>query len=38
MTGTFVDHCERDKINRLGRWYKPWFYTVRGTLKTKNIL
>lgn len=29
MTGTFVDHCEGDKVNRLGRWYKPWFYTVR---------
>ncbi len=28
MTGTFSDHCEADKINRLGRWYKPWFYTV----------
>ncbi len=28
MTGTFVENCEEDKVNRLGRWYKPWFYTV----------
>ena len=29
MSGTFVEECdvEWDKVNRLGRWYKPWFYT-----------
>ena len=28
MSGTFVEECdvEWDKVNRLGRWYKPWFY------------
>ena len=28
MTGKFVDQAEveREKINSLGLWYKPWFY------------
>lgn len=28
MTGNFVseEQVEREKINRLGRWYKPWFF------------
>jgi len=30
MTGTLVDEPEDwSKVNRLGKWYKPWFYTVR---------
>ena len=36
MTGTFVDEdqVERDKINRIGLWFKPWFYKhVRQFLK-----
>ena len=30
MTGTFVDESEveKSKINRLGLWYKQWFYKV----------
>lgn len=35
MTGTFVDHYESDKLNRIGLWYKPWFYKVR---KPKSLL
>jgi len=26
MTGTFVDNYESGKLNRMGLWYKPWFY------------
>ena len=26
MTGTFVDKYEPNKLNRMGLWYKPWFY------------
>ena len=28
MTGKFVDECDvkREQINRMGRWYKMWFY------------
>jgi len=28
MTGNFVDEdqVEKEKINRLGRWYAPWFF------------
>ena len=28
MTGEFVEEeeVEADRINRMGRWYKPWFY------------
>ena len=28
MTGTFVDDYEDGKLNRMGLWYKPWFYKV----------
>ena len=35
MTGTFVDKCEPDKLNRMGLWFKPWFYKhVETFLKT----
>jgi len=35
MTGTFVDSYEPGKLNRMGRWYKPWFYKhVEKFLKT----
>ncbi len=37
MTGTFSDHCKADKINRLGRWYKPWFYTVIKVFLYKKV-
>ena len=26
MTGTFTDTYESGLLNRMGRWYKPWFY------------
>ncbi|KAJ9584839.1 hypothetical protein L9F63_020806 [Diploptera punctata] len=35
MTGTMSDTCELDKLNEIGKWYKPWFFThVRNFLKT----
>ena len=28
MNGTFVDKCEvPEKLNSIGLWFKPWFYT-----------
>nr|UMK68234.1 delta-24-sterol reductase [Bactericera cockerelli] len=37
MIGTFCDTPEPSKINRLGRWYKPWFYQhVRSYLSRKK--
>lgn len=35
MVGKMVDKPEKDgKVNRIGRWYKPWFYKhVEGYLK-----
>ena len=37
MTGVFVeeDEVEQDKINRMGRWYKPWFYKYVETFIEK---
>jgi delta24-sterol reductase len=29
MTGTFCDNYEPGKLNRMGLWFKPWFYKVR---------
>jgi len=26
MTGNMVDACEPDKLNEIGRWFKPWFF------------
>lgn len=26
MTGRMVDACDPNKLNRIGRWYKPWFF------------
>ncbi|KAG7316673.1 hypothetical protein KOW79_020214 [Hemibagrus wyckioides] len=26
MTGVMTDHAEPDKINRIGHYYKPWFF------------
>nr|XP_039255655.1 delta(24)-sterol reductase-like [Styela clava] len=26
MTGSMVDTFEEGKLNRIGRWYKPWFF------------
>lgn len=26
MIGDFVDSCEPDKLNEIGRWFKPWFF------------
>ena len=35
MTGTFVDNYEPDKLNRIGLWFKPWFYKhVESFLKS----
>ena len=28
MTGTFTNTYEAGKLNRMGLWYKPWFYKV----------
>ena len=28
MTGTFTSTYEPGKLNRMGLWYKPWFYKV----------
>ena len=40
MTGKFVDQSavEREKINSLGLWYKPWFYQyVRDFLERGKV-
>ena len=26
MTGKMVDSCEPDKLNEIGKWFKPWFF------------
>ena len=38
MTGTFVEEAdvEWDKVNSLGRWYKPWFYQHVETFLTSG--
>lgn len=38
MTGEFVseDKVEKDKINRMGLWYKPWFYRYVQTFLDKG--
>ena len=36
MTGTFVDNYEPDKLNRLGLWFKPWFYKHVETFLKKG--
>jgi len=36
MRGRFTSGCERAKLNRLGRWYKPWFYTPARTFLEKG--
>jgi len=38
MTGEFVDEnqVEKDKLNSLGRWYKPWFYQHVRTFLDKG--
>jgi hypothetical protein len=30
MTGTFTNTYEPGKLNRMGLWFKPWFYKVRS--------
>lgn len=39
MTGKWADHPGNNKINCIGRWYKPWFYQHVKTFlqKGKNI-
>ena len=39
MTGEFVseDKVEKDKINRMGLWYKPWFYRYVQTFLDKVV-
>eukprot|EP00095_Tigriopus_kingsejongensis_P005765 maker-scaffold51_size454968-snap-gene-3.27 protein:Tk05765 transcript:maker-scaffold51_size454968-snap-gene-3.27-mRNA-1 annotation:"24-dehydrocholesterol reductase" len=27
MTGVFTDECENSRLNRIGRWFKPFFHT-----------
>ena len=36
MTGTFVDNYEPDKLNRMGLWFKPWFYKHVETFLKKG--
>ena len=36
MTGTFVDTCESDKLNRIGLWFKPWWYKHVETFLKKG--
>jgi len=36
MTGTFVDNYEPDKLNRMGLWFKPWFYKHVETFLKKR--
>jgi len=38
MTGQFVqqDQVEQNKVNRLGSWYKPWFYQHVRTFLDKG--
>ena len=26
MTGNMVDSCPPNKLNEIGKWYKPWFF------------
>ncbi|XP_048844522.1 delta(24)-sterol reductase [Brienomyrus brachyistius] len=34
MTGIMTDEAELDKVNRIGRYYKPWFFKhVEGLLR-----
>ena len=37
MTGTFTDTYESRLLNRIGRWYKPWFYKHVETYLTKGV-
>ena len=37
MTGTFTNTYEPGKLNRMGLWYKPWFYKVRLRCRLKKI-
>jgi delta24-sterol reductase len=36
MTGTFTNSCERNTLNRIGLWYKPWFYKHVETFLKKG--
>eukprot|EP00045_Choanoeca_perplexa_P007764 m.71307 g.71307 ORF g.71307 m.71307 type:complete len:527 (+) comp14208_c0_seq1:97-1677(+) len=36
MTGDLTDEYESSKANRIGLWYKPWFYTHVRTYLEKN--
>ncbi|CAG9760209.1 unnamed protein product [Ceutorhynchus assimilis] len=37
MKGVQVDQVELDKINAIGKWYKPWFFLhVKGMLTKKT--
>ncbi|XP_066258952.1 delta(24)-sterol reductase-like [Euwallacea similis] len=39
MTGTMTDEVENDKLNAIGRWYKPWFFLhVKGMLKENSLV
>ncbi|XP_026883717.2 delta(24)-sterol reductase [Electrophorus electricus] len=38
MTGTMTDHAEPEKINRIGFYYKPWFFKhVESHLKEGRV-
>ncbi len=37
MSGNFVDECgDKRKLNRIGRWYKPWFHHHVEAFLTEN--
>lgn len=36
MLGYSVDSADASRINRIGRWYKPWFYKYVRGLAAKN--
>lgn len=38
MTGNFVEHChDNRKLNKIGRWYKPWFHKhVQSIMKVNQ--
>lgn len=39
MTGVQVDQTEPEKLNEIGKWYKPWFFVhVRDMLKRNESI
>ena len=39
MTGTFADEINKEQENKIGLWFKPWFYThVASFLKSNKYV